>query len=123
MVGFAVIVGIAVVSNDYKEIFTLTSLFGFLTGFLISSFSMISNDIYDIGVDRINQPTRPIVSGRVSLQSAKILSAAFIVSGLGASVILGPANLAIAGVFAFIGWYYNFHGKKPKSEVSVNISL
>ncbi len=47
MVGFAVIVGMAVTSNNYHTIFTVTSLLGFLTGFFISSFSMVSNDIYE----------------------------------------------------------------------------
>ena len=82
LVGFAVIVGIAVTSKNYHEIFTLTSLLGFLTGFFISSFSMVSNDIYDLEVDRVNQPTRPIPSSKVTVGQAKIFSVGS--SGLGA---------------------------------------
>jgi geranylgeranylglycerol-phosphate geranylgeranyltransferase len=112
LVGFAVIVGIAVTSHDYHEIFTLTSLLGFLTGFFISSFSMISNDIYDIEVDRVNQPSRPIPSGIISIQQAKIFTVVLLILGLAASATLGAVTLGIAVLFALIGWYYNFRGKK-----------
>ena len=112
LVGFAVVVGIAITSNNYREIFSLTSLLGFLTGFFISSFSMVSNDIYDYEVDRVNQPDRPLPSGRIKPNQAKNFSIVLLVLGLLAALGLGIANLAIAGLFALIGWYYNFKGKK-----------
>ncbi len=112
LVGFAVIVGIAVTSHDYHQIFTIRAFFGFFTGFFISSFSMVSNDVYDVEVDRINQPERPIPSGTIAIQQAKIFSVILLILGLAASAILGPVNLSIAALFAAIGWYYNFRGKK-----------
>jgi geranylgeranylglycerol-phosphate geranylgeranyltransferase len=112
LVGFAVVVGIAITSNNYREIFSLTSLLGFLTGFFISSFSMVSNDIYDYEVDRVNQPDRPLPSGRIKANQAKNFSLVLLVLGLLAALGLGVANLAIAALFALIGWYYNFRGKK-----------
>ena len=44
LVGFAVIVGIVVSSSD--NIFKIVTPLGFLTGFFISSYSMIINDYY-----------------------------------------------------------------------------
>ncbi len=111
MVGFAVIVGMAVTSNNYHTIFTTTALFGFLTGFFISSFSMVSNDIYDLDVDRINQPNRPLPSGAVSIFQAKVFCGVLLVLGFLASAELGIATFMIAAVFALIGWYYNYRGK------------
>jgi geranylgeranylglycerol-phosphate geranylgeranyltransferase len=115
MVGFAVVVGIAVSSppgSQIRDIVSIRSLFGFVTGFSISSFSMITNDLYDYEVDKINQPNRAVASGRISLGAVKIYSIPFLLVGLVASLFLSPANLAIAAVFALIGWYYNYHGKK-----------
>jgi len=112
LVGFAVIVGIAVASNNYHEIFRVRSLFGFFTGFFISSFSMISNDIYDIEIDRVNQPDRPLASGAVSVGQAKIFSVVALVLGLAASAVLGYVTFGIAALFALIGWYYNYRAKK-----------
>ena len=112
MVGLAVVVGIAVTSHDYHQIFTVRSLLGFLTGFFLTCFSMISNDIYDIGVDRINQPKRPLISGSISVSSAKPLTLFFLVAGMAASVPLGTSNFTIAAIFAFIAWFYNYRGKR-----------
>ncbi len=112
LVGFAVIVGIAVTSHNYHEIFTFRSLLGFLTGFFVSSFSMVSNDLYDVEVDRINQPNRPIPSGVVKVNQAKIFSIVLLILGLGASAGLGLITLGIAALFAVIGWSYNFRGKQ-----------
>jgi geranylgeranylglycerol-phosphate geranylgeranyltransferase len=111
MVGFAVIVGIAVTSYG-KDLLSLDSLLGFITGFCVSSFSMITNDLYDYEVDRVNQPTRPIPSGRISLSAAKIYSLPYLIIGLIAAAIISPANLVIAVIFALVGWFYNYRGKK-----------
>lgn len=111
MVGFAVVVGIAVSSHDYREVFTLTALLGFLTGFLISSFSMVSNDIYDLETDKINQPHRPLPALIVSIHEAKLFALTLLILGLIVSAILGMITLSIASVFAFVGWYYNSRGK------------
>src|ERR1700730_12099730 len=112
LVGFAVVVGIAITSNNYREIFSFTSLFGFLTGFFISSFSMVSNDIYDYEVDRVNQPTRSLPSGSVTIRQATTFSIILLILGLASSLVLGLANLGIATLFALIGWYYNYRGKQ-----------
>ncbi len=115
MVGLAVIVGIAVSSlpgHQFSNLESWTSLLGFITGFAISAFSMVTNDVYDYAVDRVNQPTKSVASGRISLRSAKLYSIPFLVIGLASSSLIGSLNLGIAVIFAFIGWYYNYHGKK-----------
>jgi geranylgeranylglycerol-phosphate geranylgeranyltransferase len=52
--------------------------------FLISSSSMIINDLYDIEIDKINNPTRPLVTGNITIREAKYL----IVGLLGLTEIL-----------------------------------
>lgn len=41
--------------------------------FLISSTSMVINDLYDIEIDKINNPIRPLVTGKVTIKEAKYL--------------------------------------------------
>ena len=41
---------------------------------LITSASMVINDIFDINVDRINSPHRPLVNGQVTMKEAYVLS-------------------------------------------------
>jgi geranylgeranylglycerol-phosphate geranylgeranyltransferase len=130
MVGLAVIVGIAVSSlpgHQFSNLESWTSLLGFITGFSISAFSMVTNDVYDYAVDRVNQPTKSVASGRISLRAAKLYSIPFLVIGLASSSLIGSLNLGIAVIFAFIGWYYNYHGKKlglgGNSLVSLSLAI
>lgn len=127
MEGFAVIVGITVASKNYHDIISLTALLGFLTGFLLTSYSMISNDICDIDVDRVNQPKRPLPSGAVKLQNAKYASYLLVAAGILVSIPLGAANFIIALVFALLTWYYNSRGKKfgllGNALVSVSLAI
>ena len=53
-----------------------------LVVFLICGFGNVINDIYDVDIDRINKPHRPLPSGRVSLKGAKVLAWILAISGL-----------------------------------------
>ncbi len=114
MVGFAVIVGIVVAKAgiQFSNLVIFNSILGFFTGFCISSFSMITNDVYDYDVDKVNKPNRPVASGKIGLADAKIYSLPFLIVGLFCSLLISYTDLAIAAIFAFIGWYYNNRGKK-----------
>ncbi|MGQ9469140.1 MAG: geranylgeranylglycerol-phosphate geranylgeranyltransferase [Nitrososphaerales archaeon] len=126
MVGFAVIVGVGVASPSM--IFSIHSLLGFLTGFFISSFSMVVNDYYDIEVDKVNRPDRPLPSGAISINSAMILALILLSIGIASSILIGLINFTyynfvIASVFAFIAWFYNFWGKKRGFIGNIMVSL
>jgi geranylgeranylglycerol-phosphate geranylgeranyltransferase len=109
MVGFAVLVGIAVL--QLEALLSVLVIPSFLTGFLISSYSMVINDIYDIDSDRVNQPSRPLPSGSASLGAAKTLAAALLASGIASSLFLGPVNFTIALLFALLSWLYSAKAK------------
>jgi geranylgeranylglycerol-phosphate geranylgeranyltransferase len=47
-------------------------LISIINTLLIMSSSMVLNDLYDIDVDKINNPNRPIVTGKISINEAKI---------------------------------------------------
>jgi len=64
-------------------------LISIINTLLIMSSSMILNDIYDIDIDKINNPTRPLVSGKISMNEAKIL----VVCLLGLTEILSNSFL------------------------------
>lgn len=111
MIGFAVIVG-AFVSKPPAVSAPQLAL-GFLTGFLICAYSMAVNDTYDLEVDRVNRPDRPIPSGRVSVQDASRLSFIVLAAGIACSVLsLNPLAVVIAAAYAFLSWLYNSRAKK-----------
>lgn len=111
MIGFAVIVGEFV--SKPPQILVGQSVLGFLTGFFICAYSMAANDIYDVEVDKVNQPARPIPSGRMSTHTANRLSMLVLLVGMACSVLsLNPFAVAIAAGYAFISWLYSYSAKK-----------
>ncbi|MDA4132774.1 MAG: geranylgeranylglycerol-phosphate geranylgeranyltransferase [Thaumarchaeota archaeon] len=111
MIGFAVIVGIFVSKPPSLHLDSL--VLGFVTGFAICAYSMVINDYYDIEVDRVNQPGRPLPSGAISMKAALTLALAMLALGVLASVVL--LNLAAVGIallYALLSWLYNFRAKK-----------
>lgn len=111
MIGFAVIVG-AFVSKP-PSVGAAPLAFGFITGFAICGYSMVINDYYDIEVDRVNQPERPLPSGAASKRGALALAVAMLVVGLLASAaLLSWVAFAVAAVYAFLSWLYNYRAKK-----------
>ena len=111
MIGFAVIVG-AVVSKP-AVLSGVQVMLGFLTGFLICGYSMGINDAYDVEVDRVNQPDRPIPSGKVSVQGAERLSALLLAGGMACAFLsLSLVAVAVAGAYALLSWVYNFRAKR-----------
>jgi geranylgeranylglycerol-phosphate geranylgeranyltransferase len=111
MLGFAVVVG-AFVSKP-PTIMALRLALGFFTGFFICAYSMAVNDIYDLEVDRVNRPDRPIPSGRIMVKQASRLSLVMLAVGLACSFLsLNPLAVVIALAYAFISWLYNSKAKK-----------
>ena len=111
MIGFAVIVGEFV--SKPKQILMGQSVLGFLTGFFLCAYSMAANDIYDLEVDRVNQPARPIPSGRMSVRTANRLSVLFLLAGMACSVLsLSLVGVTIAAGYAFLAWLYSYRAKK-----------
>ena len=119
MGGLTVIIGIL---NTRIGILPLTLIFniifGVLTYFFISGSSMIINDYYDVEIDKINRPERPIPRGSISLKQAKILWIVTLLIGIILSIIhsllfnIGFLVPIIVVFMAFIGWFYAAWGKK-----------
>ena len=110
MIGLAVLVGMAVVSP--QSALSQSAVFGFLTGFLISSYSMTINDRYDVEIDRINDPRRPIPSGKASITNAMIFASILLLLGLISSAFITVTNIIIASIFALIALSYSLWGKR-----------
>ena len=93
-------------------------IFGVLTYFFISGSSMVINDYYDVEIDKINRPERPIPRGSISLKQAKILWIVTLLIGIILSIIhsllfnIGFLVPIIVVFMGFIGWFYAAWGKK-----------
>ena len=78
--------------------------------FLVTGAGYIINDCFDVGIDRINKPARPLPSGRMSGREAAVLYAAVTtLATIGAIVFLprSVAALVVAweiGLFVYARW-------------------
>ena len=100
------------------NILLINLVLGIITYYFIAGSGMIINDIYDIEIDKINRPDRPIPSGAVSLKQAKLLFILTFGIGVMISIIhyfifdLSGLNVILAVFFGLIGWLYAAWGKK-----------
>ena len=74
-------------------------LLGMLVVFLVSGAGMIINDIFDIEIDRVNKPERPLPSGRITKKKAWAYSILLFIIGNVIAYNIGM-NALIVSVFA-----------------------
>jgi geranylgeranylglycerol-phosphate geranylgeranyltransferase len=63
---------------------------------LITAGGNVINDVFDLEIDRINRPRRPIPAGEISLAGARTYAAVLFAGGLLAATLTTPLCLAIA---------------------------
>jgi geranylgeranylglycerol-phosphate geranylgeranyltransferase len=103
--GICVIVGQVIASHGLPPAAILVP--GFLAGFFISGAAMISNDCFDVEVDRVNSPNRPLPSGRATMAEAISLTGLFSAAGFLSAALLGVPALVFAAVLWAVSILYN----------------
>ena len=78
-----------------------------LTGPLVCGASQVVNDWFDRDVDAINEPDRPIPSGRVPGAWGLWIGIAWSALALYAGSLLGPTGLAATAVALALAWAYS----------------
>jgi geranylgeranylglycerol-phosphate geranylgeranyltransferase len=125
MIGLGVVIGEAIGLGKLPGI--REAVFGFLTASLMMAGTMVANDVYDVEIDRVNSPLRPLPSGTVKTREAVILGAALSVAAVGFSALLGLWTLLTALLALALMAYYNTRGKKTgligNAVVSFNVAL
>lgn len=125
-----IIIGILNTRANVSTFFIILNIIlGSLTYFLIAGSGMIINDIFDIEIDKINRPERPIPRGDITIREAKVLYGITLGLGILLSIInsiivnLWFINVAIAAFFGFIGWLYAAYGKKSGFLGNIIVSV
>jgi geranylgeranylglycerol-phosphate geranylgeranyltransferase len=126
MIGLAVVIG-EVIAIAPKLPGIQPALFGFLTASLMMAGTMIANDVYDVEIDKVNSPQRPLPSGTVKTRDAVVLSVVLSAAAIGFSGLLGLWTLLTALLALALMIYYNTRGKKTgligNAVVSFNVAL
>jgi geranylgeranylglycerol-phosphate geranylgeranyltransferase len=85
---------------------------GFLSIFMLAGTALVLNDYFDLEVDRVNAPERPLPSGAVRPAEALLLTGIATLLGLGAAWLLNGETLLLALAIWAIGVLYNWRGKQ-----------
>ena len=108
--------GLCVVLGELVALGTFPSLrealLGFVCGFFLSGSALVSNDYFDIDVDKVNAPSRPLPSGAVSPLEAILFASLAMLIGLVASSAFGIYALMLSSIFGAIGVLYNWRFKQ-----------
>ena len=109
----------------------INMILGVFTYIFIAASGMVINDIYDVEIDKINRPERPIPRGSITLKQAKLLFIIYLSFGIILCIVntilfnLSLLNFILASFFGFIGWVYAKWGKKSGffGNLAVGISF
>src|SRR5712691_9808845 len=125
MIGLAVVIGEAIGLGKLPGL--REAVFGFLTASLMMAGTMVANDVYDVEIDKVNSPQRPLPSGTVKTGDATLLAVALSVAAMGFSALLGLWTFLTALLALALMVYYNTKGKKTgligNAVVSFNVAL
>jgi len=83
------------------------TLLAIVSATLIAAAGYAINDYFDIEIDKINKPERPIPSGRVSPREALVLSYPLFIAGPIIALAVGPITAAFAAFNSVLMYYYS----------------
>lgn len=102
-------------------------LLGFALGLLLSASQMVFNDYFDLEVDRVNAPERPIPAGQVAPGEAVGLGGILAAAALVISTFLHPLAFWLSLAAWILGFLYNWRlksaGLAGNLIVAANVGL
>ncbi|MEM3670759.1 MAG: geranylgeranylglycerol-phosphate geranylgeranyltransferase [Thermoprotei archaeon] len=117
----------AVVGSSGLPSFDPRVWYALATAFLLAGFAMVVNDISDVEVDRVNEPHRPLPSGRATVSGSKAFATLLAVLGVALSFGDGLLEAALAVLSVVLSVAYSRRLKKSglpgNLAVSYNVAL
>ena len=111
----------ALVAGSFSPL--LNVLFACLSGGFIIAAANSINDYYDVNIDKINKPSRPLPSGHIKLNHAKIFAFILFFIGLVLAILIRPLALLIALISSVLLYLYSYHFKRTIIWGNVIVAL
>ncbi len=103
------------------------ALSGFALGFFLSSSAMVFNDFFDLEVDRVNSPERPLPSGLLTPWEAVALGVLTALISMGIAWTIHPFVIGLTLAAWLLGFLYNWKLKAAglwgNLVVALNVAL
>lgn len=107
MASIAVIIGGYISGADIYH-----AIIASISAFLITAAGNVINDIFDINIDRINKPYKPLVKGTIGIKFAWYYSSMLFISGILLSFVLKIYNVAMAIINSLLLIIYSYKIKR-----------
>lgn len=98
-------------------------VFACISAFFVSAGGNCLNDFFDVEIDKINKPFRPLPKGEISKGSALWFSVFLFFIGLGLSVLIRPLSLVIATTAIISLIFYGYILKRKLFWGNFTVSL
>lgn len=123
--GVCVVVGQVVALGELPPL--PTAALGFGLGVFLSSSAMVFNDYFDLEVDRINTPDKPLPAGRITPSEAIAFGVLTAVIAWTLALLIHPVAFAACLVLWLLGYLYNWKLKEAglwgNLIVSANVAM
>jgi geranylgeranylglycerol-phosphate geranylgeranyltransferase len=97
--------------------------FACISAFFISGGGNCLNDFFDVEIDKINKPFRPLPKGEISKRAALWFSVFLFLVGLGLSFFIRPLSVVIATIVIILLIFYNHTLKRKFLWGNVTVSF
>jgi geranylgeranylglycerol-phosphate geranylgeranyltransferase len=94
-----------------------------VSGALIMAGANAINDVYDLDIDRINRPHRPLPAAQLSPRTARGLAIFYFTLGVFFSIFLTPVSVVVATTATALLWLYSARLKRTVLWGNLTVSL
>ena len=112
MLGLAIVIGALITGGTSVLNEPIMLVLAFITGFSLTGASMAINDYFDQDTDEINEPERPLPSGKMEPVEALIITGLLSVIGIGASYLVSIRALGLSVLAWVLMMFYSAWAKK-----------
>lgn len=112
MLGLAIVIGALITGGTSVLNEPIMLVLAFITGFSLTGASMAINDYFDQKTDEINEPERPLPSGKMEPVEALIITGLLSVIGIGASYLVSIRAFGLSVLAWLLMMSYSAWAKK-----------
>lgn len=119
--GVCVVLGELIALGKFPSVQQI--ILGFTSVFFVSGSALILNDYFDLEVDKVNLPERPLPAGILSPLEALVLTGAAIGIGLVASLLISLTAFVFCAIACVVGILYNWKFKESGLAGNLMVSF
>ena len=112
MAAFASLIGIFVSKVPLAYGITSSAVLAFVAVFLITAGGNVTNDYFDIDIDRVNKPRRALPSVLITQRNALVYALALLLFGVAASLLINLVCFGLAALNAVLLVLYSWKLKR-----------